>query len=51
MENVIKTLEVLNLTEQELPEEIQEKISHLENLVQSHNSLVDELDDTKEEEE
>ena len=48
MENVIKTLEVLNLTEQELPEEIQEKISYLENLVQSHNSLVDELDEKDE---
>lgn len=48
MENVIKTLKVLNLREEELPEEIQEKISYLEGLVQSHNTLVDELDEKDE---
>lgn len=48
MENVIRTLKSLNLKEENLPEELQDKVSYLEGLVETHNKLVDELDEKDE---
>lgn len=54
MNKIIQTLKQFKLTEEELPENIQDRIEHIEQLVVAHNAYVDKLeeqDEVSEEEE
>ena len=54
MNKVIQTLKQFKLSEEELPEKIQDRIEHLEQLVVAHNLFIDKLeaqDEVTEEEE
>jgi hypothetical protein len=54
MNKIIQTLKQFKLSEEELPENIQDRIEHIEQLVVAHNLFVDKLeeqDEVSEEEE
>ena len=48
MNKIIQTLKQFKLSEEELPEKIQDRIEHMEQLVVAHNAFVDKLEEQDE---
>jgi cell division septation protein DedD len=48
MNKIIQTLKQFKLSEEELPEKIQDRIEHMEHLVVAHNAFVDKLEEQDE---
>jgi hypothetical protein len=48
MNKVIQTLKQFKLSEEELPEKIQDRIEHLEQLIVAHNLFIDKLESQEE---
>lgn len=48
MNKIIQTLKQFKLSEEELPENIQDRIEHIEQLVVAHNAYVDKLEEQDE---
>lgn len=48
MNKIIQTLKQFKLSEEELPENIQDRIEHIEQLVVAHNAYVDKLEEQEE---